>query len=233
MNIQSLAQTIKAWQSSKGMSNAQLLKRFPAIGSPRTLNRLAEGQLDNVESERYEHEYQRVVDMLELESGGIAGEVIYDDLYFCVSIMLKVRDLLKERGNNRLLIVEGPSGSGKSTLAMMIASKFGNAMVYTEANETWKDSILTFLRGLLRALGVSEPPKVIDDCMAKLLALLTTGEPRCLLIDEAHHLGPRTLNLIKTILNQTGSHIIFFAIPKLLQDLERAAYMEAMQLTHN
>jgi hypothetical protein len=55
----------------------------------------------------------------------------------------------------------------------------------------------------------------------------------CLAIDEGHHMGPRCLNLLKTLINQTPGEIAVFAKETLWTKLELAAYEEVKQLTKN
>jgi DNA transposition AAA+ family ATPase len=58
---------------------------------------------------------------------------------------------------------------------------------------------------------------------------------RCLAIDEAHHLCPEGLNLVKYLVNNTPGEFILVALPSLWDRLEspRGAYLECKQLTGN
>jgi hypothetical protein len=46
-------------------------------------------------------------------------------------------------------------------------------------------------------------------------------------------MGPRSLNMVKTIINRTPGEVIMIGLPVLLKRLEMAAYQEARQLTLN
>jgi hypothetical protein len=52
-------------------------------------------------------------------------------------------------------------------------------------------------------------------------------------IDEAHHMGPKTLNMVKSIINQTPGEVVALAMETLWKKLEKGAYEEARQLTQN
>ena len=56
---------------------------------------------------------------------------------------------------------------------------------------------------------------------------------RCLVIDEAHHLGPHCLNTVKTLVNTTPGEFILVAIPTLWNKLQAHAYQEAKQIATN
>lgn len=232
-NLNALAKQIREWQLSRGLSDNELCKRFAGLGSTKTYKRILDGDLAELDLERWQVEYDQVWALIELEAQSTQGdEPIYDDLWHVTAPTLAVKDAMAERGNNRLVIIEGPSGSGKTTAGRCLAARYGRRVVLTEADETWKDSLCSMLGGILRSLGIRDIPVSTEDRKQKVLTLLAAS-PVCLVIDEAHHLGPRTLNLVKTILNQTPSQVVFLCIHTLFRKLECAAYEEAKQLTKN
>ena len=233
--LKHLAGRIRDWQLARNLSDAELCRRFTGLGSTKTYKRIldADDALDELDVERQHLKYEQVWNLIEIESASAAvDEPTYDDLPHVTKVRLAVEDALKEPGNNRLVIVEGASGSGKTTAGRKLAERFGLKIVLTEADETWKESLSNMLGGLLRALGAKTPPNGSENRKILLLEKLKET-PVCIVIDEAHHLGPRTLNLVKTILNQTPSQIVFLAIPTLLRRLESSAFEEARQLTKN
>ena len=228
-----IASRIRDWQTARGLSNAEICRRFAGLGSSKTFALIIEGRVDELDVERQCHNYEQVWNLIEIESASTAAdEPTYDDLPHVTAVRLAVRDAINETGNNRLVIVEGPSGSGKTTAGRKLAERYGVKVVLCEADETWKDSLSNMLGGLLRALGVKNPPNGSESRKTLLLEKLRETAA-CLVIDEAHHLGQRTLNLVKTILNQTPSQVVFLAIPTLLRRLESSAFEEARQLTKN
>jgi hypothetical protein len=228
-----LAKQVRDWQASSGLNDSELCRRFAGLGSTKTYKRILEGDLEELDGERWETDYRQVLALIEIESQNRdADEPVYDDLHHMTASRLAATDAMQERGNNRLVIVEGPSGSGKTTAGRALAARFGRKIVLSEADETWKESLAAMLAGVLRAVGVKEIPQSADARKTRLIEFLQ-GNPACIVLDEAHHLGPRTLNLVKTLLNQTKCQFVFLAIPTLFRKLESAAYEEAKQLTHN
>ena len=226
----SLAQQIREWQTQRGLSDSELCRKFTGLGSTKTFNRILEGDVEELDLERWAMQYGQVWNLiLELRSRD-QNEPIYDDLFHITAFRLAAKAAMEEKGNNRLVIIEGPSGSGKTTAARCLAARYGRKIVLSEADETWRTSLNAMLGGLLRALGVQEIPTSADERKTKLLA--TLGDT-CLIIDEAHHLGLPALNMVKTLLNQTGVKIVFLCIPTLFRRLESLAYEEARQLTKN
>lgn len=231
--LRRIATDIRDWQQSRGTSDAEFCRKFAGLGSTKTYKRILDGDVAELDIERWVVEYQQVWALIELESAsGAEDEPIYDDLWHITATRLAATDAMREPGNNRLVIIEGPSGSGKTSAGRCLAARFGRKVVLAEADETWKDSLNAMLGGLLRSLGVKEIPTSGEGRKTKLLDVLR-DEPICLVIDEAHHLGPRTLNLVKTIINQSKCQIVFLCIETLFKKLECNAYEEAKQLTKN
>ena len=69
-------------------------------------------------------------------------------------------------------------------------------------------------------------------CVAEVIGFLKERR-LVLIINEAHHLGPRGLNMVKTLLNQTPTVIVLECIPALLTRMLGGTYEEAVQLTGN
>jgi len=88
---------------------------------------------------------------------------------------------------------------GKSSaLQVMKGKPYGTNVLEVEAVETWKNkqfrgSDMPLLRAILRKLGVKQPPVSRDELVQDVVDRLQ-GKPRCLFIDEAHHLCPNGLN---------------------------------------
>jgi hypothetical protein len=79
---------------------------------------------------------------------------------------------------------------------------------------------------------VRELPTGQNDRME--LAVKTLNASRTgTLIDEGHHMGPRCLNIVKTLINRTPDVFITLALNTLWNRLERDAYQEVKQLTGN
>ncbi len=241
--LRDLVQRIRDWQTARALSDSALCKQWAGLGSTKTYKRILDGDFDELNLERQLHNYQQAWNLMEIESSREhQAECDYDDLAHVEEARLAVTDALAERGNNRLVIIEGPSGAGKSTIARCLAQRWPNVAVLTEADETWKESPMVMFGQILMALGVRQRgeqreheiaiPTSAEGRKQKTVELLSIRK-RILIIDEAHHLGIRTLNLVKTLLNETPTVIVFLAIPTLLKRLETAAYEESRQLTRN
>lgn len=231
--LETLARQIRDWQTARNIYDTELCKRFNGLGSTKTFKRILEGDLTELDADSWLVAYEQVLVLIDLESqASKLDEPIYDDLWHIAATRLATQTAMTERGNNRLVIIEGPSGSGKTTAARCLAGRFGRKIVLAEADETWKDSANSMLGGLLRSLGIREVPTGAELRLTKLITALVES-PVCVVIDEAHHLGPRTLNLIKTLINRTRCQFVFLCIETLFKKLECNAYEEAKQLTKN
>ena len=141
--------------------------------------------------------------------------------------------VVKATGTNRVLIVQGESGVGKTTAVGLLRGKYGTGRIsYVEASDVWADSPNAFLGAILRALGVTELPAGRVQRLEEVQSRLGISR-RCLVIDEAHHLGPHCLNTVKTLVNTTPGEFILVAIPTLWNKLQAHAYQEAKQIATN
>lgn len=232
-SLQAVAQRIRDWQESRKVSDTDLCKRYAGLGSTKTYKRLLGGDFEELNAERQLHNYESVWCLIEIAVAFQFGdEKDFDDLKHVVSARLAVTDALSEKGNNRLVIVEGASGSGKSAIGRCLYERWPAVAVIIEADETWKNSPANMFADILTGLGITSIPISAEDRKLKIISVLCARK-LILIIDEAHHLGVSTLNLIKTLLNRTPTVFVFLANPTLLKRLETSAYEEALQLTRN
>ena len=231
--LKEVAGRIRGWQTERRLSDSELLRRYRGLGTDRTFGRVMAGDLDELDVARWTADYEAVWQCIQMESEeATADEPHYDDLSPVLDLRRAVAEAMREQGTSRLVLVQGPTGSGKSTAAQMLRARYGARVQIAEADETWKDSPAAMLAGILDALGDKAPPISAAARLRKLIERL--GATRtCLVIDEAHHLGPRTLNLVKTLINQTPGEIVLLAMATLWRRLETQAYEEARQLTQN
>jgi len=228
-----VAGRVRGWQEERGLSDTQMLREYPGLGSTKTYTRLIAGDAEDLDAARWLKDYQAVWSLIQLLAEAQAeNDDVYSDLTTVLDVRQAVAQAMKERGNNRLVLIQGPSGSGKTTAARMLQGKYGARIVICEANEIWKENANAMLGGILRALGVKQPPIPVAAKFELAVARLNDSRV-CLVIDEAHHLGPRTLNLVKSLLNQTPGEFLLLAMGTLWNRLETQAYAEARQLTQN
>lgn len=228
-----IAAKIAAWGEAHGMSRAQLVRNFTDLGSEKSFRDIASGQLDGYNAENQLTKYRAVYATMEELSNQGGEERIYDDLSTVVRLRRAFLGVVKAAGTNRVLIVQGESGVGKTTAVGLLRGKYGAGRIsYVEASDVWADSPNAFLGAILRALGVTEPPSGRVARLEEVQSRLSISR-RCLVIDEAHHLGPHCLNTVKTLVNTTPGEFILVAIPTLWNKLQAHAYQEAKQIATN
>ena len=227
------AAKIAAWGESHGMSRAQLVRNFTDLGSEKSFRDISAGQLEGYNAENQLTKYRAVYATMEELANQGGEERIYDDLGTVVKIRRAFLGVVKATGTNRVLIVQGESGVGKTTAVGLLRGKYGTGRIsYVEASDVWADSPNAFLGAILRALGVTELPAGRVQRLEEVQARLAISR-RCLVIDEAHHLGPHCLNTVKTLVNTTPGEFILVAIPTLWNKLQAHAYQEAKQIATN
>ena len=228
-----IAAKIAAWGESHGMSRAQLVRNFTDLGSEKSFRDISAGNLEGYNAENQLTKYRAVYATMEELANQGGEERIYDDLGTVVKIRRAFLGVVKATGTNRVLIVQGESGIGKTTAVGLLRGKYGTGRIsYVEASDVWADSPNAFLGAILRALGVTELPAGRVQRLEEVQARLAISR-RCLVIDEAHHLGPHCLNTVKTLVNTTPGEFILVAIPTLWNKLQAHAYQEAKQIATN
>lgn len=228
--LRELAQLMDAWRASRGMSFAGLRKATDGqIGSDRQWGRILAGE--SVETADWLPRYEAAWTLLEARDEASESEAIYDDLSLPRALRVAVAGVMRSTGLDRVVIVTAPSGMGKTRAAWLAREQLGSRAVWAEADPTWTQAP-AMLAGLARALGHREPPDGAARCLAIVRERLQSGRV-CLFVDEAHHLGPTTLDLIKTLINQTPGEVVLLAIPSLWRKLEAQSYEQARQLVRN
>jgi DNA transposition AAA+ family ATPase len=231
-DLQALASKIHAYANKNGIALSKMIRDFPALGSEKTWRDLREGRPDGYDIESQLANYRAAWATIEEIGGSATGEPIYDTLKPVIQMRSAFLDATKCSGTNRVVIVQGPSGSGKSTALRMLTGRYGARMVTVEASDAWGDRPAALLGAVLRALGVGELPVGTVARLEKCQELLGISR-RCVAVDEAHHLGPHCLNVVKTLVNTTPGEWILVAIPTLWSKLETKSYQEARQISTN
>lgn len=229
-----LAGRLSEWAARRGIPTARFCRDYPGLGSERTFRDLRAGKTDGYDVAAQLASYRGVMAAVEELSGeGAAGERVYDDLGPVVALRRAFAAVAQAAGTNRVVVVQGESGVGKTTAARVLQGRYGSGrIVLVEASDVWGDNPSCLLGGILRALGRTELPPARSARLGECQAALCLSR-RCLVIDEAHHLGPHCLNAVKTLVNTTPGEFILVAIPSLWAKLQKNAYQEARQLTTN
>ena len=231
-NVVALAGKIMEFATLKKWGATRLRREFPDIGSERTFRDMCAGKTDGYDLETQELNLRVVVAQIEELNKGEVATPIYDSLRSVLEVRRAVAFAMRSTGNNRVVLVQGAPGSGKTTAANVVAKLFGERILMMEAADAWNDSPMAFLGALLGTLGAGKPPASAAARLEACKALLAQPR-RCIIIDEAHHLGPRCLNTIKNLVNLTPGEFVLMTIPTLWARLESEAYQEARQVTTN
>lgn len=229
-----LAAHIRAWQEARKLSDSAMLRRFVSLGSTKTYTRLLKGDAEQLDVERQLANYRAVWALIEcIGDADEKQEDVYDDLSGVVEMRRALLEVFQEAGNARFVLVEGDTGAGKTQAAKLLMAKYGQRMLFIELAPVFGDSPHHFLGLILAALGQKDLAYNPAERMEKVVSEFSTTR-RCLVIDELHHAGPKILNTIKTLINQTPGEVVGLAMPTLWAKLERgAAYEECRQLTGN
>jgi hypothetical protein len=226
-----LARQIRDWQLARQIPDTKLCADYD-IGSSKTFRNFADGNTAEYDADRWLPRYRAAWNLIQTAGDGPDEAPLFDDLTPAIRLRAAFADAMRETGNDRLIIVEGNPGDGKTTAVAALVRRYGSRLALCEAAETWRESINAMLADVLLAVGVSQPPTSAAGRLDKLVETLRARRV-CLVIDEAHHMGPRGLNMVKTLINRTPGEVIMMGLPVLLKRLEMAAYQEARQLTLN
>lgn len=227
-----LAQRINRFAVRRGWSKGRLCREYPALGSERTFRDMMAGRCDGYDVANQIASLKTVWAEIEEVSGDGHEETIYDDLTPVASLNAACLGAMKTWGINRVVIVLAEPGCGKTTSMRRLEAKYTGRIVMTEASDVWADRPSALLSSMLEQLGEIEPP-VSAVAMLRLLQKKLNVTRKCMVIDEAHHLGPHCLNTIKTLVNTTPGEFVMLAIPSLWAKLNKSAYIEAKQLSTN
>jgi type II secretory pathway predicted ATPase ExeA len=228
-----LARQVRSWQEGRNLSDNELLRRYPGLGSTKTFTRILRGDLAELDIERWATDYRAVWTVIESLTGRERDEEeLYEDLSTVVALRRALGDIFECRSIRRVILVEGDSGLGKSSALTFMQRKWGQRLLIVEATEVWGDNPNALLGAILDALGVRDQAMSREGRLRQVVARLRQART-ALAIDEAHHLGPHCLNTCKTLVNQTPGEVVLLALPTLWRRLERAAYEEVKQLLGN
>lgn len=231
--LRQLAAQVRDHQEAKKISDSALVRKFADLGSTKTFTRILAGDLAELDLERQLANYRSVWALIEA-SGDEAGreEELYDDLKPARELKRAFLSTMKEKGNARLILVEGDTGSGKTSARRLLIGRYGTRLLLIEATVAWADKPSAMLGAILTATGEKELPPATMDRFNRVVEKLNLSR-RALIIEEAHHLGVRLLNLLKTLINSTPGEFILLAYPTLWARLTKEAYHEVRQLAGN
>lgn len=164
-------------------------------------------------------------------AGQLGGDIVWHPLppQRLVVDAVSLAQLKPLNDPERLVVFLADTGGGKTALARHLRIAFDGILV--DARESWRTSYYAALRDIGTAAGAVSKKLDMGAYSAEraLVDRLTTNR-RLLIIDEGEAFGPRTINLIKLILNQTPTVVVILAIPELYHRWSQAAWIESQQL---
>lgn len=236
-----IARAIRAWQdrTSPRLSDEAMVKRYRGLGSTKTYRRLVKGDTSSLDLDKQLANYRGVERQIAEVSGSDGQEEIYEELTPTFEVAMAVSTLLRQRGNERVVLVEGPTGAGKTKALEYVASTFPGEVVRIEATDAWS-SLNVMMGDFLVALGcykdeaddLRRMPGSTGGRLQEVIAELSRHR-RILLLDEGHHMVAGGLNLLKSMLNKTDSVLVIACIDTLWTKLAAKAWREAAQLVLN
>ena len=228
VEIIDICKVISAYAVRRGIGLRKLVAEFPALGSVSTFSDMKAGKTDKYDLPAQIANYRAVAQYV---AEGAGHEERYP-LQAVAVIEGAVKKVMRSWGLDRVVVVDGESGMGKTTAVEMLCAKYGSRLMLLETTEVWDDNPRALLWVILKAFGVLTPPASKVDALDRVLEHLSVSR-KCLVIDEAHHLGPRCMNVVKTLVNQSPGEFCLLGIPSVWAKMFKQAYIEARQLFTN
>lgn len=246
--LRALAREVRNYQLERDWSDTKLCKEIAHVGSSKTYKRILDetDDLEELNLETQLRNYQAAVETISaLRTKDRPAEPEYEDFGNILNVRAAVgRALLEDEDCvARLVIVEGNTATGKDAVRRNLLKVWPKITVAVEATELWRDSLAVPARTIYHALNIvrqsdketkeaARPLRYPAEFITEVIAALRERK-LVLIINEAHHLGPRGLNLVKSLINQTSTIVVLMCIPALLTRLMSGSYEEAIQLTGN
>lgn len=239
-DLHELGKRIRTWQQEQtpALTDTALRSRFVELGSSRTYKRIYEGEgIDSLDPDEWLSKYQEVWNRIESEEIVRSSEPVFEDLSPTVKARAAVSKLMRETGQQRLVVIQGDTGTGKTVALRALRDKYGRTSYLIESHEGW-GRLATALRYLAKGLNIQmgdgpDRPRSAGDMLELIIDRLNARGRRLILLDECQHWSGEMLNALKTLINRTDCVFVVAAMGTLWQKLTSARYLEAKQLTLN
>lgn len=235
-----VGEKIRHWQLEQipKLSDAGLLSRFLELGSNRTYKRIHTGEgIEGLDADEWLAKYQSAWNKIQTESLVRSAEPVYDDLSPTVAIRAAVARLMRETGQQRLVVIQGDTGSGKTVGLRAVLAVYGGSAYLIESHEGWSTpaaAVRYLAKGLRIDPGDADAkPQSTGDWIELIIRVLNARGRRLILLDECQHWTGETLNILKTLINRTDSVFVVGAMGTLWDKLTATRSQEAKQLTLN
>lgn len=235
-----VGEKIRHWQLEQipRLSDAQILARYLELGSTRTYKRIHTGEgIDGLDADDWLAKYQSAWNKIQTEALVRTAEPVYDDLTPTVAIRAAVSRLMRETGQQRLVVVQGDTGAGKTVGLRAVAAIYGGTAYLIECHEGWGSPAAAaryLAKGLRIDIGEADAkPQSLGDWIELIVKALNARGRRLILLDECQHWSGETLNILKTLINRTDCVFVVGAMGTLWDKLTSTRSQEAKQLTLN
>jgi len=240
------AGVIKEWADQREMSDRQLERKFPGIGSSATFSRILAKDWERVNVERQLPNYRAVCLLLEAHAKAEKrNEKLIESLSRVIRVEAAIKQAMLNDDNTRLVMVQGPSAAGKTTSVVLACNKLkGYEVVMTEADESWRESPMAMAMAIINGLsGISikrnegsegkVPHTSARTAMDEVYERIS-NRAMVLVIDQADMLGPKTLNFCTSLINKCPRLVlVLVSLETLWNSLATRHYEVCRQLTDN
>lgn len=198
-------------QGARGLSDSQLKREYPDIGSTKTWrSRLLAGKLEELNIDRTLLRLRRVASILD---GGSPDEVYYPDMGFAKEMTRRLALLEHQTNDRRILVCLAPNGCGKSAFARWAVAQKRAQRTYVRIRPTWRNKKMHICAGIAKALGKATPSTNVATVENLVIETLNEGEPRTVFIDQAHEGGVELMHEMRAFVDETPARFVYLAYP--------------------
>ena len=208
--LKKLSARILAIQVDRRLSDTQLVKDYPHIGSTKTWrNRILEQRWDEINLITQLQNLRSVSDILD---GRLPGEFFDAEMPFATQMTKLLNRLERSTNDRRILVCLAPNGTGKSVFARWAVAQKNGTRSVVRMRPTWRNKKVHICAGIARAIGkpvtTTNPADVEHALIEALIA-----EPRTVFIDQAHEGGVELMHELRSFVDETPSRFVYLAYP--------------------
>lgn len=238
--LQQLARRVETFQREQKWSDTRLAREVPQIVSTKPYRNILKGVFAELNIENQLARYRAALKRIEaLRTKVKIEEPEYRSFQNITESLSAIEDALLEDSLARFVPIVGESGTGKSTVRNIVVADHKQITMSFDAHDHWNGSLQCSSNAAIAAYNTTRsgaikahpqrPTISVDNLIAGI-----GGQQLILFIDEAHHLGPRGLNMLKSLINSCPRLVVVAPfIPYLLKQLLRNNFEECRQLFLN